>query len=128
MDEEADIRCDPDGHIALRIGSMSNGQGHETIYCQIIAGKLGLSMNKVRVFQGDTEEIAYGTGTGACRSIIVGGSAVAETTDRIIDIGRGGASGLLEVAPEDIEFTDGSYVVSGTDRSIPFGEIVESAG
>ena len=128
LDEEADIRCDPDGHIALRIGSMSNGQGHETIYCQIIAGKLGLSMNKVRVFQGDTEEIAYGTGTGACRSIIVGGSAVVETTDRIIDIGRGVASGLLEVAPEDIEFTDGSYVVSGTDRSIPFGEIVASAG
>ena len=55
---------------------MSNGQGHDTIYSQIVAGKLGLPVGSVQVVQGDTDDIAYGTGTGACRSIIVGGSAV----------------------------------------------------
>ena len=128
LDEEADVRCFPDGTAVLRIGSMSNGQGHETIYAQILAGKLGLPIEKVKVIQGDTDEINYGTGTGACRSVIVGGSAVAETTDRSIETGQTLAAGFLEVASEDIKFVDGSYVVVGTDRQAPFGTIVEMAG
>ncbi|MEL0020529.1 MAG: molybdopterin cofactor-binding domain-containing protein, partial [Rickettsiales bacterium] len=96
LDEEADIRCLPDGGIELRIGSMSNGQGHDTVYAQIIAGKLGVPIETVRVIQGDTDEIAYGTGTGACRSLIVGGSAVVVSTDGVIETGRRIAAGLLE--------------------------------
>ncbi len=68
LNEEADIRCAVDGTVELRIGSMSNGQGHDTIYAQIVAGKLGLPVSSVKVIQGDTDDIAYGTGTGACRS------------------------------------------------------------
>jgi len=128
LDEEADIRCLPGGKVELRIGSMSNGQGHDTIYAQILAGKLGIPIETVRVIQGDTDDIAYGTGTGACRSIIVGGSAVADTTDRVIEKGSALAAALLESAAEDIEFSDGCYTVSGTDRQILFSEIVKRAG
>lgn len=128
LDEEADIRCLPGGEVELRIGSMSNGQGHDTIYAQILAGKLGVPIETVRVIQGDTDDIAYGTGTGACRSIIVGGSAVADTTDRVIEKGLDLAAALLESAAEDIEFSDGCYTVSGTDRQILFSEIVKHAG
>ncbi|PPR09767.1 MAG: Carbon monoxide dehydrogenase large chain [Alphaproteobacteria bacterium MarineAlpha11_Bin1] len=128
LDEEADIRCSPDGSVELRIGSMSNGQGHDTIYAQIIAGKLGLQMSSVKVIQGDTDDIAYGTGTGACRSIIVGGSAVVCTTERVIEAGLDTAAGILEAAKEDIEFTEGSYSVKGTDRTVTFPVVVEKSG
>jgi carbon-monoxide dehydrogenase large subunit len=128
LDEEADIRCAADGSVELRIGSMSNGQGHDTIYAQIVAGKLGLPASSVHVIQGDTDDIAYGTGTGACRSIIVGGSAVVCTTDRVIEAGMEHAARLLEAAVEDLEFGDGKYGVKGTDRTVAFAQIVEQAG
>ena len=128
LDEEADIRCAADGAIELRIGSMSNGQGHDTIYAQIVAGKLGLPVASVRVIQGDTDDIAYGTGTGACRSIIVGGSAVVCTTERVIEAGLEPAAGMLEAAIEDVEFGEGIYSVKGTDRTVAFSDVVAQAG
>ena len=128
LDEEADIRCAANGTIELRIGSMSNGQGHDTIYAQIVAGKLGLPVSSVRVIQGDTDDIAYGTGTGACRSIIVGGSAVVCTTERVIEAGLEHAAGMLEAAAEDMAFGEGVYSVKGTDRTIAFSEVVAQAG
>jgi len=128
LDEEADIRCASDGSIELRIGSMSNGQGHATIYSQIVAGKLGVPISSVRVIQGDTDDIAYGTGTGACRSIIVGGSAVVVTTQRVIDAGMEHAAGLLEAAVEDLDFSNGTYWVKGTDRKAAFIEVLRAAG
>ncbi len=127
LDEEADIRCLPDGRIELRIGSMSNGQGHDTVYAQIVAGKLGLPVETVRVIQGDTDDIAYGTGTGACRSLIVGGSAVSVSTDGVIEKGRQVAAGLLESSPVDMEFSGGAYRVAGTDRTVSFAEVVARA-
>ncbi len=128
LDEEADIRCLPDGPIELRIGSMSNGQGHDTVYAQIVAGKLGIPLDAVRVIQGDTDDIAYGTGTGACRSLIVGGSAVSVSTDGVIEKGRRIAAGLLESSDVDVEFSGGFYRVAGTDRTVSFGEVVLQAG
>jgi len=128
LDEEADIRCYPGGRVELRIGSMSNGQGHDTIYAQIVAGKLGIPIDDVRVIQGDTDDIAYGTGTGACRSIIVGGSAVAQTTDVIIEQGVRTAASLLEAAGEDIGFREGRYEVTGTDRTLSFAAVVKHSG
>ena len=127
LDEEADIRCAPDGQVTLRIGSMSNGQGHDTIYAQIVAGKLGIPIEAVGVIQGDTDDIAYGTGTGACRSIIVGGSAVAVTTDRVIENGLEAAAVLLEASVEDIEFRNENYEVAGTDRRVNFLQVVAQA-
>lgn len=127
LDEEADIRCAADGCVELRIGSMSNGQGHDTIYAQIVAGKLGIPIETVRVIQGDTDDISYGTGTGACRSIIVGGSAVAVTTDGVIEEGMETAAVLLEASAEDIEFSDGAYEVVGTDRRVGFLQVVAQA-
>ncbi len=128
LDEEADIRCLPDGTVELRIGSMSNGQGHETVYAQIVAGKLGLPIERVRVIQGDTDDIAYGTGTGACRSIIIGGSAAACGADAVIEAGRTAAAALLEAAVEDIGFADGEFAVAGTDRRVKFDDVVAHAG
>ncbi len=128
LDEEADIRCAANGSVELRIGSMSNGQGHDTIYAQIVAGKLGLPVGSVLVIQGDTDDIAYGTGTGACRSIIVGGSAVVCTTDRLIEAGMEPAAGLLEAAVEDVEFVDGCYRVIGTDKSMAFSDVLREVG
>ena len=128
LDEEADLRCAPDGQVELRIGSMSNGQGHDTIYAQVVAGKLGIPVDAVRVIQGDTDDIFYGTGTGACRSIIVGGSAVAVTTDIVIEKGLQAAAMLLEASVEDVIFREGIYEVAGTDRRVDFEQAAARAG
>ena len=128
LDEEADLRCAPDGQVELRIGSMSNGQGHDTIYAQVVAGKLGIPVDAVRVIQGDTDDIFYGTGTGACRSIIVGGSAVAVTTDIVIEKGLQAAAMLLEASVEDVIFREGIYEVAGTDRRVDFEQVAARAG
>ena len=127
-DEEADIRCLPDGRIELRIGSMSNGQGHDTVYAQIVAGRLGLEADRVRTIQGDTDDIAYGSGTGACRSIVIGGAAASVATDSVIEAGRRIAARLLEAAEEDVEFAGGSFRVAGTDRAVSFDDTVAAAG
>ncbi len=124
LDEEADIRCLPDGFVELRIGSMSNGQGHDTVYGQIIAGKLGIPIDRVRVIQGDTGEIAYGTGTGACRSIVVGGATVLRATDLAIERARLHAAAFLEAAPEDVVLRDGRFFITGTDRMVTFEDVV----
>lgn len=128
LDEEADLRCRSDGTFELRIGSMSNGQGHDTVYAQIVGDRLGTPMDRVRVIQGDTDEIAYGTGTGACRSLVVGGSAVAHAADRVIEKAGTIASVLLEAATEDIEFRDGRFIVAGTDRAVTLDRVVSRAG
>ena len=78
LDEEADIRCASDGSIELRIGSMSNGQGHATIYSPNRGRQIRIANFCSTVIQGDTDDIAHGTGTGACRSIV--SSAVVVTT------------------------------------------------
>ena len=128
LDEEADLRCGSDGTFELRIGSMSNGQGHDTVYAQIAADRLGVSMDRIRVIQGDTDDIAYGTGTGACRSLVVGGAAVAHAADGAIEKAEAVASVLLEAAIEDIRFRDGRFVVAGTDRSVALDRVVTQAG
>ena len=128
LDEEADLRCGADGTFELRIGSMSNGQGHDTVYAQIAADRLGMPMDRIRVIQGDTDDIAYGTGTGACRSLVVGGSAVAHAAEQAIEKAGTVASVLLEAAIEDIEFREGRFVVAGTDQAIALDRIVSRVG
>ena len=128
INESADIRCDADGRVTLYIGTMSNGQGHETVYTQIIAEQFGIDMADITVVQGDTDTIRIGNGTGACRSLTVGGSAVLVSAQAIVDEGRTTAAQLLEAAPEDINFADGAYRIGGTDRAMSFTDVVRAAG
>lgn len=125
--ESAEIRIDADAGIQVLAGTHNHGQGHDTTYAQIIADRLGLDYNRVSVVEGDTGIIPMGTGTFGSRSIAVGGSAIATAANKIIAKGVLIAANLLEAAPEDITFADGTFAVAGTDRSVDLTEIARVA-
>ena len=127
LSERSDLLVDPDGTVTLLIGSMSNGQGHETAYSQILNETLGLPFEKIRVVQGDTDRIASGTGTGGSWSLPMGGGAVVRAVDRLIETAKPIAADSLEAAAEDVEFRDGAFRVAGTDLAVSFEDTAARA-
>jgi len=125
--EMADIRFHQGGTVTVAVGTTQQGQGHETIYKQILCEKLGVDPDDILVVEGDTEMLANGGGTGGSRSATLGGNTVALAADRIIDKGRRIAGHMLEAADSDIEFADGVFRVAGTDRSVTLNEVVKKS-
>ena len=126
-DESAQIRFDPSGNVTILVGGQSNGQGHETFYAQLAADRLGVPFERIRVVQGDTDQIVYGNSTGGSRALAVGGSAVLGAADRIVVKGKKFAAHLLEASEADIEFRDGVFAIAGTDRRKTIGEIAQAS-
>ena len=126
-DEFAELRFDPSGTLTILMGTQSSGQGHHTAYAQLAAERLGLSPDKVRVLQGDTDAIGFGRGTGGSRSLPVGGVALANAAEKLIAKGRRIAAHLLEAADVDLDFTDGVFRISGTDREIGIEAVARAA-
>ena len=127
-EEHAEIRIDADGRVSVLAGTMSNGQGHETAYAQLVVDKLGVPFENIRVIQGDTDLIAEGYGTGGSRSLMAGGGAVVDAARALIEQGKPVAGDLLEAAEVDIEFTAGAYGIAGTDRRVGILEVAKAAG
>jgi carbon-monoxide dehydrogenase large subunit len=127
FDEMAEIRFDPSGTATVIVGSQASGQGHQTAYAQIVADRLGLPFEKIRVHQGDSDIVGFGRGTGGSRSLPVGGVAVEHATRKIIEKARKIAAHRLEAAEADVEFRDGQFRIAGTDRSIDIVEVAKAA-
>ncbi len=125
MSEGAEILFNEDGSIDVLSGSMSNGQGHETAFSQIVHEKLGLPFDKIHIIEGDTDRIENGNGTGGSWSIPMGGGAVAMVADEVIEKGKIIAADELEAAAADLEFSDGAYRVAGTDLSVSFTAVIK---
>ncbi len=121
--EAATVRVNPTGSVTVLTGSHSHGQGHETTFAQVVAEKLGIPMESVEIVHGDTNRVPFGLGTYGSRSLAVGGTAIVNALDKVIEKGRKIAAFLLEAAEADIEFKDGSFQVKGTDKKKAFGEI-----
>ncbi len=126
-DEFAELRFDQSGTLTILMGTQSSGQGHQTAYTQLAAERLGIDPAKVRVLQGDTAAISFGRGTGGSRSIPVGGASLVQAADKLIAKGRQIAAHLFEAAEADVEFTDGVFSVSGTDRRLGIEEVARAA-
>jgi len=125
--ESCDIRFDPTGTLTLMMGTISHGQGHETIFKQIVCDRLGLDRAAIRYVQGDTDLITYGRGTFNSRSTAIGGSAATRACEKIIAKATRIAAHVLEASEEDIEFADGAFTVAGTDRAISLVEVAKTA-
>jgi carbon-monoxide dehydrogenase large subunit len=125
--ETAEVRAHPTGSITIFTGSHSHGQGHETTFAQIVADRFGLPLEMIDIVHGDTDKVPFGMGTYASRSLAVGGTALVKAMDKIIAKGKKIAAHMLEVAEADIEFTDGKFVVAGTDRVVPFAGVAFAA-
>src|SRR6201994_1459794 len=122
-EETAKVTLDPNGDVSVLIGTQSTGQGHQTAYAQLVAEQFGLSPERVHVFQGDTDMIATGLGTGGSASIPTGGVRVERATRGLGKNLRELAAEALETSPSDLEIADGAIRVAGTDRSISFADL-----
>lgn len=125
--EAAELRFDPGGDVTILVGSTAGGQSHETIYTQIVSGMLGIDVETIRVIEGDTEKLSWGTGTGAARTATIGGTVVHKASQKILAKATRIAAHLLEVGKDDIVFEDGVFSVAGTDKRIGFPEVARTA-
>ena len=125
-DESAEVRFESDGTATVALGTHSHGQGHETVFRQIVAERLGLEFEQIRYVQGDTDRVYYGGGTAGSRCAVLGGNALNRALERIVDKGRRVAAGLLEAAAEDVEFERGAFRIGGTDHEVALDEVVRA--
>jgi carbon-monoxide dehydrogenase large subunit len=125
--EVADVKFDPDSDsITFFIGTMSNGQGHDTSYKQIMSDRLGIDTDRMNMVQGDSDVVPPGL-TGGSRSVTVGGVAVARASEAIVEKGRQIAAHVMEAATADIEYAGGVFTVAGTDRTMSLFDVARAA-
>ena len=121
--ERMEVRVDSSGGVTVLAGTFCYGQGHETVYAQMMFEWLGVAPDKVRLVQGDTDQVSLGRGSFGSRSMTMGGSALKRAADQVIEKGRRIAAHLLETSEADIVFERGRFAVSGTDRSRSLREV-----
>jgi carbon-monoxide dehydrogenase large subunit len=128
MADGADLRVHPTGKATLGISVQTQGQGHETTFAQIVAEELGLSPDDVEVVHGDTDRTPFGLGTYGSRSTPVSGAAAAVVARKVRERARIVASAMLEVAPDDLEWTGRKFQVRGDpDQARGIAEIAMAA-
>jgi carbon-monoxide dehydrogenase large subunit len=111
--ENASVRMLPTGKVEVVTGSSAHGQGHETAWSQIVADRLGVPFDDIRVLHGDTQVSPKGMDTYGSRSLTVGGVAVLSACDKVIAKAKVIASALLEAPPETVEFDAGTFRAAG---------------
>ena len=116
--EMGGIRFENQGGVTMISGTLDYGQGHAAPFAQVLSQNLGVPFEKIRLLQGDSDEIVFGAGTGGSRSAMMGGGALAQAAKVVIDKGKELAAEALEAAAADIEFRDGRFRIAGTDRAI----------
>ncbi|PJJ56999.1 carbon-monoxide dehydrogenase large subunit [Mumia flava] len=121
--EYAQVRMLPTGNVEVVTGASPHGQGHETAWSQIVADRLGVPFENVEVLHGDTAIAQRGLDTYGSRSLAVGGMAVVAAADKVIEKARVIAAHLMEASEDDLEFTEGTFKVRGTDTSMALGEV-----
>ena len=125
--ESVQLRFDPGGTVTVMAASTAGGQSHATIYTQIVSDMLGIDAETIRVVEGDTSQVAWGSGTGAARTATIAGSTVKLAAEKTRDKGRRIAAHLLEAGADEVTFEDGHYSVSGTNRSVAFADVAIAA-
>ena len=126
-DEGGEIRFDRQGHATVLMGTHSHGQGHETVFKQLVSERLGLDFEQIRYVQGDTDVVSYGHGTGGSRVSGLGSAALLGAVQKVVDKGRRIAAHALEVAADDIDVSDGQFRARGTNRSLDIQEVAAIA-
>ena len=121
--ESAEVRFNPTGNVTVFTGSHSHGQGHDTTFAQIAADQLGVPIENIEIAHGDTDKGPFGYGTYGSRSLTVGGTAIVKACDKIIAKGKRVAAKMLEASVDDIEFSNGEFVVAKSNKKKTIGEV-----
>jgi len=123
--EMGGIRFEADGTVTLITGTLDYGQGHASPFAQVLSAQLGIPFERIRLLQGDSDELVVGGGTGGSRSAMCSGAAIVQASAQVIERGKQIASHVLEAAPADIEFGKGEFRIVGTDRRIGVLQLAE---
>ncbi|MFN3349932.1 xanthine dehydrogenase family protein molybdopterin-binding subunit [Pseudorhodoplanes sp.] len=123
--EMGGIRFEDNGDVTIVTGTLDYGQGHAAPYAQVLSRALGIPFERIRLVQGDSDQLIAGGGTGGSRSITASGAAILQASDKVIENGKAIASHVLEAAPADIEFANGRFTIAGTDRAIGIMELAD---
>jgi carbon-monoxide dehydrogenase large subunit len=126
FNDRMELRFDPSGMVTIVAGTFSHGQGHATTYAQMIAEWLGVPFESIRFVQGDTDQVPFGRGTYASRSVMLGGNALKLAADAVIEKARPMAAQMLEAAAGDLSFKDGRFQITGTDRSVALVDVAKA--
>ena len=125
--ECGEVRVHPTGSVTVFTGSHSHGQGHETTFAQVVAARLGISVDSVDIVHGDTGRVPFGMGTYGSRSMSVGGTAIMKALDKIETKAKKIAAHLMEASDADVEFANGEFTIKGTDKKVTFGQVALTA-
>jgi carbon-monoxide dehydrogenase large subunit len=128
MADGCELRVHPTGKAVVRVSCMSQGQGHETTFAQIVAEEIGIAPADIQVVNGDTDNTPFGLGTYGSRSTPVSGAAAALVARKVRDKAQIIASGMLEVSVADLEWQKGSFHVKGDpSKSVTIQDIAMKA-
>ena len=127
FNDRMDLRFDPSGTLTIYGGTHSHGQGHATVFAQLAHEFLGVPFESIRYVQGDTAQVPIGRGTYGARSAVVGGNALKVAADSMIEKGKRLAAAMMEADAGDIEFKDGTYRITGTDKAISIVDVAKAA-
>jgi carbon-monoxide dehydrogenase large subunit len=122
FEERVTVNVSSDGFIEIGSATQAMGQGIATSYVQLVVDVFGVSQDRIRVLQGDTDR-ANGFGSAGSRSLFTGGSAVHVASVRTVEHAKQLAGDVLEAAPADIEYGAGRFGVVGTDLGIDLFEL-----
>jgi carbon-monoxide dehydrogenase large subunit len=118
LSEIADLRFDASGTVILRTGAQAMGQGQMTTLPLILSHLLQINISRIKVIQGDSDEVPAGLPTVASRSTMMAGGAMQRAVEEMVVKGRALAAEKLEAAAADIEYSSGGFRVAGTDRNV----------
>jgi aerobic carbon-monoxide dehydrogenase large subunit len=125
MPEMGGIRFEQDGTVTIITGTLDYGQGHASPFAQVLCDRLGVPFDKIRLLQGDSDQLIAGGGTGGSKSLMASGTAIDAASKLCIEQGKKIAAHVLEAAVVDIEFDRGRFAIAGTDRGIGIMELVD---
>jgi aerobic carbon-monoxide dehydrogenase large subunit len=125
--EGAEIRFDRGGTATLFTGAINQGQGHETVFKQIVCERLGLDPGDIQYLQGDTDQVFFGEGTGGSRSATLGGSAVAAASAKVVEKAREIAAFALKVDAKAVKFADGVFSAAATNATLTIKDVAKLA-
>ena len=125
--ESAEVRVNPTGSVEVLTGSHSHGQGHETTFAQLVSQRLGIPIDQVTVVHGDTDKVQFGMGTYGSRSGAVGMSAIFKAIDKVIVKAKKVAGFVLEVPEETVDFKEGIFSSTATNKTLTFPEVALQA-
>jgi carbon-monoxide dehydrogenase large subunit len=123
--EMGGIRFEDDDTVTIITGTLDYGQGHASAFAQVLSDRLGIPFEKIKLLQGDSDELVAGGGTGGSRSMMQSGGAIVEASGLVVDKGKQLAAHMLEAAVVDIEFVNGRFTIAGTDRGVDIMALAE---